>query len=609
MRSVGEGFGGISTVRLFVTTLLITMFCAVAGANAATTAANYSSRQLTYSSGATVNTCRGWGGDSDDAGRMYMGCPVMRDTNGDGTGDVGTPALYEMDATGTVRRIGWLPNEYYYNDVYPIRDVGVSPDGSTAYVSTGPNTDNLGQHPEINPTTGAVMANGAKTGTILRLKRAADGSWAYDPSWHAGPFKIGDNYWAARYVDVDAAGRVYVSTNAYVYELSPATGAVVTSFGGATTNGPGGPWVEGFDNAAGVSVAADGRSIYVVDQQFHLVQRWLRVGATDWTRDRSFLLGKDEEGDGLCSTNDHFQSPYDVGVDAAGDVYVLDTSCQRVQRFTKAGAFVQTVWTNTGGDDLNHGFGVSRQGNILLPIEERLLVRSDPPAGADAPTTPPANCTDATAPKLTAASAAGSTATRTVVVTITATDDCAVSAARILGPVTTGSKVWGPSLRRTVTLTGWNGAKTLVAQVRDGKGRIASRVVRITLALPQPTLVARRSVAIAGRGCSAIPPMSRVAGATTYRLVDRCARIAGRVLKVQRSGSGTAVLVLVPVATARALYANAVGPVQVWAVTDARTRVTRAVRVGRAVSVVGSIVAQRNLRAAYVVPVDVLTGS
>ncbi len=498
--------------------VLVASLCCAYTAGAATPASNYRIDSLRYSSGAAVGTCRGWGADADDAGHFYMGCPVMRDLDGNGTGDVQAPALYEMDSAGKVVRIGWLPSEYAFDNGYPIRDVGVSPDGKFAYVSVGPNLDNLGLHPELHYSTGQPLANGATAGSLLRLVRQADGSWAHDPSFKAGPFLIGGNFWAVRYVDVDASGRVYVTVNSYVYEISPTTGQIVSAFGGAITAYPGGPWVEGFDKPEGLAVSADGNTIWIVDQQHQIVQKWRRVGATDWTRDTSILLGTPDAVGDYCETSDHFQSPYDVGVDAAGDVYVLDTTCQRIQRFTSTGRFVQTVWSNAGGDDFNHGFGVNWQGSIVLPIEEDVLVRLDP---ASRPTAAGGGATPAESPK------------------------------------------------------------------------------RSQAQLP---LRARARIAIAGRGCSRIAPARRIG--TKYVLKDRCARLTGRIVAVR---GARMFRVRITTSQARAIYANAVGPVKIWVVGDARTTMRGKLRVGGTATIDGALVAERSGVAVYAMPADRVT--
>lgn len=603
-----------STFVLAVLLVLVALAARPTDARALTVAPNYRSTPLAYSTGALVQSCRSWSADADDAGRFYAGCPVMRDVDGNGTGDVGTPALFELDPSGRVTRIGYLPSEYYFNDSYRIRDVAVSPDGNTAYVSVGPIFDNLGQRPEIDPDTMQPLPNGAVRGTILRLRRQASGAWAYDPSWKAGPFKLGTDYWAARYLDVDASGRVYVGANAYVFELSPTTGQVVSAFGGgATTSWPGGPWVDGLDVVEGIAASPDGSTLYVVEEKFHIVQRWNRVGTTGWQRDTSFLLGKPGEEDddqgskGYCTTapdtNQRFQAPYDVAVDAAGDIYVMDVTCVRVQRFTKAGTFVQTVWSDLGGWDLVHGFAVNWQGSVLLPEVERVLVRTDPPSRPVVGGGPPAACVDQAAPKVLGVSVPAASTTRGITVTVRTSDDCGVVSTRVSGAVL-GTPLWKSGTKVTAVLGGWNGSKRIVVQVRDSAGRTASRRVTAHLALRQPPLRARTRVSIAGSGCATGNPLARVARASTYVLADRCARIAGRIRTVRRSGGSWLLQVRVSTTVARRIYTNAVGPVDVWVVTDSRTRLTRSPRRGRPAIVTSSIIATRTRRAAYAMPAD-----
>jgi hypothetical protein len=608
-------FGRIAGITL----ALIVSLCALgapAAHGAGTTAANYTAKALTFYTGQPTDRCGGRGGDADDAGHVYGLCFFLRDENNDGTGDYTAPALVEYSDAGVVQKIGWLPKEYWFGANAPANyealDVGVTPDGKTAYVTPGPNIDNLGTSPNVHPYTHQPLANGATTGAVLRLKRQADGSWLYDPSFRAGPFLIGGNYWSARRLAVDAQGRIYVSTNSVVYELSPANGAIVSSFGGgATTNGAGGTWVEGIDNAQGLSVSADGGTLFVVEQQHHIVQKWHRVGTTDWQRDTSFLLGRpSEEGDDLCGTNDHFQSPYDVGVDAAGDVYVLDTTCNRVQRFTKAGVFVQTVWQNRTNEtlELSHGFAVSWQGNVLLPIERSLLVRSDPPSRPDvAPVVKP-NCADRTAPRILGETAPRTTTTRIVTIAVRASDDCGITHTRVLGN-RNGTPRWNATTKVSVALTGWNGRRTLVVQVKDKRGAVASKTIVIVLALPQPALHVRSVANVAGTGCRAGDPLQRINGGSSYVLVDRCAVLSGRVVKATQSGSSVTIEVLLPTATAQRIFDNAVGPVKILAITDGGTRVIRAIHTGRGIVVVGSVIATADHATAFAIPVDSIRGT
>lgn len=608
-----------TTARALLLGLLVPLALGLPATAAAaeTTPGNYRPSALQYAPGSPVANCRSWSGGADDAGHLYAACP-------------GTtyPYVYEFAQDGTYLRFAQLPASYLYDQTYRMRDVVPSPDGSQLYVSTGPIVDDIGVHPERNGT--------AYAGAILRMVRQADGSWAWDRDFRAGPFVLGGHYWAARYLDVDAAGHLYAAVNAFVFEINPGTGAIISRFGGATTTGAGGRWVDGIDVAQGLAVAPDGASIFVVEQQHHILQRWVRVGATDWRRDRTWgphgtgILGvPDDEDDanasrGLCATNDHFQSPYDVAVDLAGDIYVEDVSCRRIQRFDAAGAFLQTVWSNGPDGDLNHGFAINGRGDVLLPEQERLLSRVDPatppaapgnaggtgaPGGAGgAPAGPgaagaPAPCRDAAAPRIASVVLPTTTATRSVTVRVSATDDCSgVTHVRISGMVST-APAWHAGLTQTVQLSGASGAKSLVVEVRDAAGRTASRTVATRLALPQGELRSRSLVRLAGSGCSPVAPASRIAHASMYRIVDRCARISGRIAAVR----GAAVQLELTAAMSRAIYVNAVGATRIWIVLDRRTRRSGQIRVGRSAVALGTLVATRDLRSTSGIPIDALS--
>lgn len=593
--------------------LVLALFCALQATQltVATTsraaqvaAPNYTLGQAEYSSTSAIANCPGWSGDSDGDGHLYIVCPL-------GQNDY----VLEFDATGHYLSAATLPPQFRFpnpnggGSQYAI-DVAVSADGTNLYVSVGPNVD----FPSA-PPQGSIVH-------LTRLKGAPAQNFAYDPSFVAGPWPVtvnGENrYTAARNVDVDASGRVYATTSFWVLELQPTTGAIVSRMGGgATTNGVGGAWVEGLNKPQGVAVADDGNTLFVVEQQFSIVQRWVRTGPTTWARDTTWgpnhngLLGVPTTADdSFCGRTDTFQSPYDVAVDWAGDIYVNDVSCRRIQRFTSAGAFVQTVWRNDPGAAENHGFAVNGQGSIMLPEPRTLLVRTDPAVRPAPPSAPAPVCNDAAAPTLTAVSAAARTTSRRLLVNTTTSDDCAgVTGMRITG-ARAGSAAWSAGTSQTIDLSGWNGPRRLLVQVRDGAGRVSSvKALTVTLALPQPKLLTRVTVNLAGRGCSTKPPLRRVGGAHAYRITDRCAALAGLVTRITRSGRVLQVELLLPTAVAQRVFANAVGPVKLWIITDAATNVTRAPRVGHRASALGTVVALRTRTAAFGIPVDRFVGS
>lgn len=574
------------SIRIVLFALLALLAAPLAHAHAGSVvAANYAPGGLEYAPGSPIANCRGWSGGSDDAGHFYVPCPGPS-----------FPYVYEFDSQGRYLRYAALPASYLFDGTYRMRDVAVSPDGRTMYVSAGPIVDDLGNHPE--------RPGGSYAGAILKFNRQLDGSWAHDAAWRAGPFLLGGRYWAPRYLTVDAAGRLYAGVNAFVYELSPANGATVGTFGGVSTAFPGGPWVDGIDVALGLAVAADGASMFVVEQRHHILQRWVR-DAAGWRRDRTWgpngtgIVGEPSKVDAAyCQRGDRFQSPYDIGVDAAGELYVADTSCHRIMRFTAQGQYVQTVWSNGYAEELVHGMAVNPDGSVVIPELELTMIRTDP---ARRP------CVDAAAPVITGVGLPTRTASRAITITATGTDDCSkIVAVRVSGAVL-GTPAWVDGASAPAQLSGWNGTKTLRVEARDVAGNVGVTTTRIGLAMPQPRLRARGVAKLdRTRGCRSTHPLRALAKASSYRVVGRCTRLAGTVTRTRGRGARLQVEVQLSLGVARSIYTNAVGPVRVWVMADRRTKVRRAPKAGRRMVVVAPLVAPRSGGSVYAVPADAI---
>jgi sugar lactone lactonase YvrE len=131
-------------------------------------------------------------------------------------------------------------------------------------------------------------------------------------------------------VAVDAAGTVYVADriNHRLRKITPA--GVVTTFAGSGTAG----YTNGTGTAAqfnypyGIAVDVAG-TVYVADRINHRIRKITPAGVVT-TLAGSGTVGY-TNGDGTAA---QFYSPYCVAVDAAGTVYVADSSNQRIRKIT-----------------------------------------------------------------------------------------------------------------------------------------------------------------------------------------------------------------------------------------------------------------------------------
>jgi hypothetical protein len=168
-----------------------------------------------------------------------------------------------------------------------------------------------------------------------------------------------------RGVAVDGLGNVYVADqfNNRI-QVFDADGTFLLKWG---TNGT----LSGqFSSPNGVAVDGSG-SVYVADQGNHRIQKF--------TGDGTFVQGI---GNGITWTdpdpaptpaagtqNSWFSSPFGVGVDSSGNIYVADTGNQRIQKFASSGAFV-TKWGGPGAGSGQFsspgGVSVDGSGNVYV---------------------------------------------------------------------------------------------------------------------------------------------------------------------------------------------------------------------------------------------------
>ena len=228
------------------------------------------------------------------------------------------------------------------------------------------------------------LARGTKTTRRLKLE---GGKYVRDPSWSPDPYPTypGSDPVTptGHFIATDAAGDVYVSDGAAGGRLYhrvlkyEADGDLVTQFGDYSNNGA----ENRFISLHGLAVAPDGSQVFTADGASNSrIVRWDEDGGS--YEPSGFTLGV--IGQFGCGTSTggnliwggKLASPYDLALDTAGDLYVLNTTCHEVLRFRDDGTFVTGKRVGVEGRTKRpHGFAVAADGSRVYVAHSNRLLR------------------------------------------------------------------------------------------------------------------------------------------------------------------------------------------------------------------------------------------
>ena len=146
---------------------------------------------------------------------------------------------------------------------------------------------------------------------------------------------------------VDGAGNLYIANAHSIHKVDASTGNISTVAGGgkpADYLGDGGPATEAQLNyPSGVAVDTAG-NFYIADSGNH------RIRKVDVDGNISTAAGKGSYGgDGGPATSARLSAPYDVAVDAEGNLYIADTRNQRIRKVDADGNISTAAGTGTSG--------------------------------------------------------------------------------------------------------------------------------------------------------------------------------------------------------------------------------------------------------------------
>ena len=309
-------------------------------------------------------------GSYDDAGELFVPCGS------------GTSTLRVFGADGNLKT--WTALPFYVQDAAP------SPDGDYVYVSGA----------DIVPR---------------RLNRQPDGSYVLDPSWAPAHYDLYDDRTPhGVFIDTDSAGNIYLADGAWspnntntVVKYAP-DGSLITRFGEYVWYGPPDPrsWDLGFFYwmLTGVDAVGDGSVVYTLEAGNDRVQKWVRQPNGTYTSTTSYggSPATDPNREGACSNGAFagtFSAAYDLGNDAAGNFYVINTTCHEVIKFDSAWNYVTDidVGSETSPSDAwpdgslkrPHGIAVAADGNVCIGQSHNRLQADGTPVPCNGSPTPP----------------------------------------------------------------------------------------------------------------------------------------------------------------------------------------------------------------------------
>ncbi len=316
------------------------------------------SRIRKFAPGGNINTVAGTGtagfsGDGSQATAAQLASPTGVAVDGAGNlyiADTQNDRIRMVAPGGVISTIAGIGTAGYTGDGASLATPQLTMPESVAVDSAG----NLyiadtGNNRLRKVTTAGVISTVAGTGTA---GYSQDGGQA-TAAQLASPTGVA----------VDSAGNIYIADygTARIRKVTMSTGVISTVAGTGTAgfSGDGGAATSAKINLPfGVAVDSAG-NIYIADTSNNRIRK-VASGGTISTVAGTGTAGFG--GDGAAATSAKLSSPYGVAVDASGNLYIADTGNNRIRMVTTAG-IINTVAGNTAGSGGDGGPATSAQLN------------------------------------------------------------------------------------------------------------------------------------------------------------------------------------------------------------------------------------------------------
>jgi sugar lactone lactonase YvrE len=250
----------------------------------------------------------------------------------------------------------------------------------------------LGPHGVVQASDGNLYVANLLGHSIRRITPAAAVSTYAGraaPDGHVDASGANARFRTPSGMDVDVAGNLFVADR-YTYTIRKVTPAgAVSTFAGqpllsGSTDGAAGK----FDGPIGLAIAADG-SVYVAEFLDHTIRKVTAAGVISTL---AGTAGSSGTSNGSGSTA-RFNSPFDLAVDTAGNIFVADQGNHTIRKITPAGSVTTLAGLGgtTGAVDgsgsvarFNKPSGIARDAtnNLYVADRENHAIRKITPVGA-----------------------------------------------------------------------------------------------------------------------------------------------------------------------------------------------------------------------------------